>query len=205
MTCVRIHASLCLYGTLSRYLHKIIPRYLEWRIFSFFVRNGLAHVRVANDLRSCSIGLLHLQLFASNRSLSTLVSSYLVLPTSMSGLGPCQFARTGWFSNKSGSHVSRRVYAFPHLRKSITSQLPATIISKAGGLMVSFFGPLWVVFFYSLVPTLSFNSRFVACSLSALNAAHVAVLRSQPYSTIFLVSSNVALDHFEFPSQNIQA
>lgn len=64
-----------------------------------------------------------------------------------------------------------RVYAFPHLRKSITPQVPWFPV----------LAPSELISFTQYNADTIVQFQIVACGLIALNAAHVAVLRGQPY------------------------
>lgn len=89
----------------------------------------------------CSIGLLHLQLFASNLKPERprlLIIGFDQLPCLVSILA----SLLKWvdFLINRVLIFPEREHAFPHLRKSITYQVPATITSKVA--YVFLFWPL---------------------------------------------------------------
>lgn len=92
------------------------------------------------------------------------------------------------------------VHAFPHLRKSINSQVPAAMISKVAYRFL--FWPLmsWFLLLNNADTIAQF--QIVACGLISLYDTGRMSLLFFGVPTIFPVSSDVASDHF---LSNIQA
>lgn len=160
----------------------------------FFCAHGLAHVRVANDLRA---GFSQLQLKSGRHCF--LIFGYDQLPCLVSVLASL-LEWVDFLLNRVLIFPERvLVHAFPHLRKSINSQVPATIISKVAYRFL--FWPLlcWFLLLNNADTIAQF--QIVACGLISLyDTGRMSLFFG--VSTIFLVSSDVASDHF---ISNIQA
>lgn len=139
VTCVWIHASLWHVKQILTYNTTLST---VTNFFSFFVRNGLAHVRVAkwsSRLLNWAAASPTFCLQPKSERLRLLIFGFYQLPCLVSVLA----SLLEWvdFLMNRVLIFPERVYAFPHLRKSIISKLPATIISKAGGLWFPVLAP----------------------------------------------------------------